>query len=58
VLGKSVVDLGVARNRLFLASSWIQVDVMTTTMAMQRTAIANELPDELGAFQTAICLVL
>jgi hypothetical protein len=57
VLGESVVDFGVAGDRLFPACSRIHVDVMATAMAMQRTAIADELPDEFGAFQTAICLV-
>lgn len=57
MLGESVVDFGVAGDRLFLTRSRIHIDVMTTTMAMQHTAITDELPDEFGALQTAICLV-
>jgi hypothetical protein len=39
VLGKSIVNFVVARNRLFLASEGIDVNVVTTAMMMKNTAL-------------------
>lgn len=53
-----VRDLGVAWNRLALTGPRIPIDVVPSTVAQELTAMALELAQELGPFQSARRLVL
>lgn len=57
VLSKSFVNFIVTWNGLFLTRNWIDLNVVTTTMAMKHTALLFQLPNELTTFQRAISLV-
>jgi len=51
---KCVVDLGMAGDRLPLASGWVPVDVMPGTVAVEYASSPLKLPDQLSTPHRAI----
>lgn len=54
---ESVINFSKSWDRLFLARSWIAVDVMLGTVTMQKTPGSQQFANELAALQTAISFV-
>ncbi len=57
VLGQDVVDLAVARDRLLLPGSGIDVDIVPAAMAHQYAAGSQQLTDQFVALQKAMSLI-
>ena len=54
---QDVVDLAVARDRLLLPGSGIEVDIVPAAMAQQDAAGSQQLTDQFVAFQSAMSLI-
>lgn len=57
MLGQLILDFSVPGNRLFLAVSWIEINIMLRAVAIQHSVRRHEFADQLAALHTAISFI-